>query len=497
MNYHNQPLNPAAIAYADKMHKTKYGEDKIDTKAPSSSEKIKGWWAAYDKYLASKRKKTPQQKPSQPKSTIKPVLPCKQKVKGCALLYTEASCSHYPNERKYLLKTQNFESVLEVKAGSDKHTWDKITFKTEVEKIDQCKMLSSFYSVRGPGLFQIKSGPSAQIDVMWPGDLKQWYKYFFPFTIDPVNYSIRSSACYKKGVTDIDIHVYPDIELKVTGTIDLRKGSDHKRESGVEIEYKIAKQKIELGDIVAKVNKIISIFSKTKKAMDELGETLSHLGVRPKMVGPTVGLELTAQLDEDPNGFAVRKKGAFNLIGQPLIGIEVEADIIRGVIRSLQAAATATGIGIIVTGLLHVIEFGRAKLGAGLYFLFNGGIKGAIGAEIMDWPQFKPKGKMGGDIVMTLTARASKPGSNFLLRVLSHARVGGQGGLEIYLTGAGFDKKGAYVKSEFSFTGLCLFYGKAKSPKTTRVADNGQYYLIEKKEFWKDKINYFWDNSKK
>jgi len=502
-----RPLDSGAVAFANARHAKQYGSGIIQKTDPQYEQKRRDWWTSYDAYIKKKKTPLPAKHTKKTPATItpakkakKPVQQCKPHEQTCSLVFCKAHCSHYPKERSYELNTKNIEDVIEVKAGSDQHNWDKITLHTEVRNISKCKDLSTFYQISGPDGTAVKSGPDAEIDVKWPGDLKrQWYKYFFPFALDPVTYQIRSTACPQEGRTDIDVHVYPDIEVKVTGKIDIRKSKETgQRERGIEIEYKVAKQKVVLSDIIDKINQIIGMFIKTKRAMDDISNLVSDVGgIKPKMIGPTVGFSLSAQIDEDQTTYEVKKKGAFNFVGDPVIGIEIEADIIKGVIRVMQLGASSTGIGVVVAALLQVIEFGRSKLGAGLYLIFTGAIKGEIGVEIMNWPQFQPKGKLGGDVVLTLTARAAKPGTFFILRFLSHARVGGQGGIEWYATKAGVDKKGGYIETECAFTGLALFYGKAKSTKTTRVSDSkGVYYLIEKRQFWKGERYYFWGNDK-
>ncbi len=498
-----RPLDSGAVAYANAQHAKKYGDGLIQKTDPLYERKRRAWWSAYDAYLKKKKKppaakqanKTPVNiNPTQ--KVKKPVQKCSPLQETCSLVFLTAQCRHCPKERTYKLNTKNSEHIIEVKAGSDENDWDKISVHGEIRNISKCTHQSEFYRISGPDGSVVKSGPDAEIDIRWPGDLKrQWYKYFFPFALDPVNYKIQSTACRPEGRTDIDVHVYPDIEVKVTGTIDVRKNKKGEREKGVDIEYKVAKQKVVLTDIINKINQIIDIFIKTKRAVDDVKEVVSHVGgIDVDVVGPKVGLSLSGQIDEDKTTYEVKKKGAFNVIGDPVIGVEVEGDIIKGVIRVLQGGTSATGVGVVVAGLLQVIEYGRSKLGAGLFLVFTGAIKGEIGVEIMNWPQFQPKGKLGGDIVLTLTARAAKPGTSLILKFLSHARVGGQGGIEWYATKAGVDKKGGYIESECAFTGLALFYGKAKASKTTRVGDKGVYYLIEKKPFWEGEPFYFWKN---
>ena len=507
-----RPLDSGAIAYADGQHAKKHGPGKIQPDDPAFEKKRREWWAWYDAYLAKKSKSAGAQSPAaQPagananrgsssanrKDPQKPVQRCPRTADSCALVLLKANCSHYPKDRSYQLNTKKNEHVLEVKAGSDKHTWDKVTLHTEVRNLSKCKSRDSFYQVSSPGGSAVEKGPDAKIDVGWPGDLKnQWYKYFFPFAVDPVLYTVRSSACPEENDTKLDIRVYPDIELKVEGTIDVRRDKDTgKRESALTIEYKVGNQKVALTDVIQKINQIIALFIKTKQALDTVSSAVQKVGVASaKCTGPTVGISLAAQLEEDGNSYAVKKTGKFHFIGKPIIGFDIEADIIAGVIKVLQGAASSTGVGVVAAGLLQVVEFGRKSLGAGLYLVFAGGLNGEIGAEIMTWPNFEPKGKLGGDVVLTLTARAAKPGSSFILKFLSHVRVGGQGGLEWYATKVGFDKKGAFIESECAFTGLALFYGKAKTPKTTRVSDSGTYFLIEKKDFWKGERTYFWKN---
>lgn len=509
---HARPLDPSAVAYADKQYAKKYGPGKIDSGNPDHNPRKKEWWGWYDEASVQRKAKKQARQSTQSdavgvrgakssKKPKKPVASCP--LKDCCSLYSlEAYCEDYGSgQRKFKLKTAQLDSKLGVIAGSDSHAQHTITLKTNVRNRGKCtgEDMSNFYRVTEPnGSVAWSAGPDADIKVKWPGDLSQWYKYFFPFALDPARYAVSPKGCCQENPLDIEVLVYPDVEIKVAFSIDLRKNEEtNARDKSLKVEYKAGKTKVEIGDIVDKVNTLVSVFRKTKKALDTVSDLVSNVGVKPKMVGPTIGIELAAKSVEENCAWGIAQQGSLKITGDPVIGIQIEADIIDGVLKVLSGAASSTGIGIPAAALLQVVNYGRRKLGAGIFFTVNGQVKGEIGVEIAHWPDFKSSGKMGGCIDFVLQARVAKEGTFFLLRWLSHARVGGQGGVEFYVTKIGLDKGGAWLESECAFTGLFLFYGKAKGKKTTTIADKGGIFLIEKKDFWKNSRIYCWTNGSK
>jgi hypothetical protein len=238
-----------------------------------------------------------------------------------------------------------------------------------------------------------------------------------------------------------------------------------------------------------------------KKAVEEVKGWIAPLSPATFDVNwPVARVEVGLANEEHPDRYCVQTKGTVKVAGAPLIGLRIQGDIIDGVIKLLSAGATATVVGSPVAALLLVLNYGRRKLGAGIFAFCDGNIIGEIAHTIQPLPWGETKGKLGGEIAITLEARAAKPGSFFVLRFLSKLRVGGTGGLEASVTKVGADDRGCFLLTECKFTGIWIYYGMAKGLKTTREYDHKEHgsasksgiVIVEEKEFWKDKKTYVW-----
>jgi len=510
-----KPLDSRAVSEANQQFYKNNPDRDGKPIGKDEKRKRKEWWKYYKE--AAAKKKTPPPKKDAPvvqkKKPGKAAQPCPMS-NTCVIDSLEVKCEDVPaGKRSYVMKlpamytpttnTNDPPDILEVISGTY-NTPHKIHLKTKVLKpLCAKKHSSDHFTITSSHLKRspvIKKGPEGDFKVCWPHDVKQWYRYLWPFSLKPAIYKVSADACTKPVGLAGEVHVYPDVQITASFDINLTKDKSGARGKANSLEGKIGGVKFKADDVLAKARMVLDIIMGCKRVLKEVNDIVSVVSpVTLKPNWPVAGISLSLSNEEHPTRYCTRLNGKMTISGKPLIGLKVQGDVIDGV---LKVAAVLTGPG---APLVLLINYGRKKLGAGIYISCDGNIKGVISHTIKPWPRGKQEGKLGGEIVMTLEGRVAKEGGNFICRFLSKVRVGGTGAVELMFNKLGADKKGWFVESEAKFTGVFLYYGAVKTKKSMIEYNHSEHgsksqggvMILKEKQFWKDKRWYVWSSDDK
>jgi len=532
----------ACIVTADKKLLKTTGRVVLKKGSPTYDADKKAWWGWYNECVEakkkakdtskaksdSKEKKNTKVKAKPPAKrdgnncANKPAETCVANVK-CSLVYLTMKCSH---GRKYQVRTYSPEAkasvngrTLEVLAGHNKRDGDEITLQTIVRNGWQCPTGydEAFYQVKGihtagdlklnkKGVIDLK-GAEAKFTAIWPSKLSNWKEYLWPFNLKPAVYEISSKACgNKESPIDARVCVYPNIDLKITGGINL--GSNEHTTNNVtgqegfktdgkkvylNLEYNAAGNKMSL-DIGSEIRKLYDLIRMVVDGIEKVQKiTDTALGLRFNVIMPNFSVSLGITLKEEDDTYKVAPKALAKFSASPLIGLQAKMDVLQPLINFLKVAGAATAGA--VTAIVSVLDFARKELGAGIFFSVDAILKGEGECVVDSWSKNKwtGNGTVGGELIFKLELQAAKPGTSFWLRFLSNVKAGGLMGFEAVIKDFKAQTKGITAFTEINFTGLKLFMGKAVTAKTTTISEvSGGVTVLDKFNMYRSNKYYIW-----
>jgi hypothetical protein len=402
------------------------------------------------------------------------------------------------------------EWVLEVITNPNEDNKHKLKLQTQVVKplcVNHQPDHFAITSSRDADFPEFKAGPDADYEVAWARDTSAWWKYLWPFSTEPVTYSISPRACAQEfSPLDVEVRAYPAVELNVKFKIDLKRGRDYEHATELKLVIKIGTKTIETANLIEATKTLITWVRKFLGMLETVTKEMAKQeGIDPHVSWPAVGFELNLSNEEDPDRGMIRWKYGIKLTGTPIIGLKLEGDLMEPIIRIVEKrAAAAFPIGTAAAALLHVLDFARKRLGAGIFANGEAKISGEIARSVPPWPNGEMTGKLSDEFGITLEARAADNGSSFVVKWLSKFRIGGTTGFEFSITDIGCDKVGVYIVSSVKWTGVTCYYGRASSLKTTTEEYDASKHVADSKtgtiifpehEFWKDEKTYLWHNA--